>query len=117
MVEAKSKDKPVEESPYADSWWLGLLRREGILAVLVLIYIFKIAIPESEARRTALEAMEQTAAAIVKCEGEQSKQLDALIKLEGDVISNQGKILESQGKILKCLADEHERRRKLGGGG
>jgi len=35
-------------------WWVEILRREGVLTALVLIWVFTIAVPESKDRRETL---------------------------------------------------------------
>lgn len=45
-------------------WWVDLLRREGVLTALVVLYAVFIAIPESQCRRDALEKSQMTMAQV-----------------------------------------------------
>ena len=100
------------------AWWMDVLRREGILTVLVLVWVFACAIPESQDRRAALTDMRQTNAVLVSCAME-TKEFQATIAdfqhavtREHSAFHEQQVALLSAHQKLLILLDT-----KLGGGG
>ena len=77
-------------------WWLDILRREGVLTVLVLIWIFLIAIPESQDRRQTMAEMRGMCHQIVECEIDQAKASAALQEFQSRVTKEHEAFYEQQ---------------------
>jgi hypothetical protein len=65
-------------------WWAELIRREGILTTLVLIWVFAIAVPESKDRRETLTksqaVMEAIGAAVEQIKSSEATQVTAVVE-------------------------------------
>ena len=100
-------------------WWLEVLRREGVVTVLALLYFFGIAMPESSDRRELNNEYRTMALSLVKSsqtivESQRSQEsFTRGIQIDIDVVKATGakqiEILEQQTKVLAAIAA------KLGG--
>ena len=113
-------NKAVEQAVNGKVWWLEVLRREGVVTVLALLYFFGIAMPESSDRRelnneyrTMALSLVKTSQTIVKSQ-ELQESFTRGIQVDIDVVKATGEkqiqILEQQTKVLAAIAA------KLGGG-
>ncbi len=57
---------PMMAKASTEPWWVTLIRREGILTVLVIAYAYWVILPESRDRREALLAYRQATAHITQ---------------------------------------------------
>ena len=85
-------------------WWVDLIRREGVLLGIVVMYAYFIAIPESQLKQKALAATEAMTSKLT----ETVVSIDANVKLQQVSIDNQKASLARLETFSANVTDDHK---------